>query len=348
MSGPGARRRAGPLGVLALVACATAASAAAIDIERPEVQAFIDEVVARDALDRARVATLLAAAETKSAIIDAMNRPIERARPWFEYRALFVSDKRIADGREFYATHRALLEDASRRTGVPAAIIAAIVGVESNFGAIPGHWRVLDALATLAFDYPPRAAYFRGELEQFLLLVREAGFDPLTVTGSYAGAMGAPQFMPGSYRSFALDGDGDGRIDLWNDWPDIVESVAHYFVTHGWHRGEPVFTTAGLFDPDVEDLPTGHLELNHTVESLATKGVLFTSALPGDAPALFVALQGVDGPTYRVGFHNFWVITRYNRHAVYALAVAELAAAIDAAAAPVRGVAVPPGGGSTP
>jgi membrane-bound lytic murein transglycosylase B len=348
MRAPFAWRRGCRLALMALAGCASAPSAAAIDVERPEVKAFIDEVVARDAFDRTRVRKLLAAAETKSAIIDAMNRPIERARPWFEYRALFVSEKRIADGREFYAAHRALLEDVSRRTGVPGAIIAAIVGVESNFGAIPGHWRVLDALATLAFDYPPRAAYFRGELEQFLLLAREAKFDPLKVTGSYAGAMGAPQFMPGSYRSFALDGDGDGRIDLWNDWPDIVESVAHYFVTHGWHPGEPVFTTAGLFDPDVEDLPSGHLEFNHTVASLAAKGVLFTSSLPADAPALFVALQDADGPVYRVGFHNFWVITRYNRHAVYALAVAELAAAIDGAEPAARAAAAPTGGESTP
>ena len=308
-------------------------AAAALDLERAEVRAFVDDVATRDHLDRAWVARVVGAAESKPSVIEAISRPAERVKPWFEYRAIFVTEKRIRDGREFYAAHRALLEEVATRTGIPGELIAAIVGIETFYGHLTGRYRVLDALATLAFDYPPRAPYFRGELEQFLLLAREAGFDPLKATGSYAGAMGAPQFMPRSYRSFARDGDGDGRVDLWNDWPDIVESVAHYFVANGWRHGEPIVVSAGLWYPDVEGLPGTRLDLGESVATLHARGVEFDSPLPEDAQALFVALREADAPTYRVGFHNFWVITRYNRSAMYALAAAELAAAIAAPSA---------------
>ena len=306
-------------------------AARALDLERTEVRSFVEDMVARQHLDRAWVEKVVAAAETKPAIVDAMSKPAERVMQWAAYRKIFMTEQRIRDGREFYATHRALLEEVAARTGVPGEYVAAIVGVETSYGTKTGKYRVLDALATLAFDYPPRGAYFRGELEQFLLLSREAGVDPLRATGSYAGAMGAPQFMPRSYRAFARDGDKDGRIDLWTDWPDIVESVAHYFVEHGWRRDEPVVATADLFDPDVEDLPGNRIDLSQTLGTLRAKGVEFSTTLPDDAKGMLVALRDADGPTYRVGFHNFWVITRYNRSPMYALAVSELAAAIASA-----------------
>jgi membrane-bound lytic murein transglycosylase B len=335
-------RAAALLATLATVAAGALAPlpAPAFDLGRPDVKAFVDEVAARDHLDAAWVADVIGAAESKPSIVEAMTRPAERVKPWYEYRAIFLTEKRIHDGREFCAAHRALLDSVTERTGVPGEIIAAIVGIETSYGHQTGRYRVLDALATLAFDYPPRAAYFRGELEQFLLLSREARFDPLAAMGSYAGAMGAPQFMPRSYRSFARDGDRDGRIDLWNDWNDIVESVAHYFVANGWRRGEPVYAVAQLEYPDVEGLPGTRLELGDTVASLALRGVEFASPVPEDAPAMFVALRESDRPAYRVGFHNLWVITRYNRSAMYALAAAELA---DALAAP----AVPPAAAPT-
>jgi membrane-bound lytic murein transglycosylase B len=323
--------------VLAGLAGLAPAAAGALDLGRSDVQSFIAEVAKRNQLSRGWVARTLRAAQSKPAIIEAMTRPAEKVKPWFKYRAIFVTDKRINDGREFYAAHRELLEDAAARTGVPGEMIAAIVGIETSYGRLLGPYRVIDALSTLAFDYPPRAPYFRGELEQFLLLSREAGFDPLKVMGSYAGAMGAGQFMPSSYRTFARDGNRDGRIDLWNSWPDIVESVAHYFVASGWRRGEPVYVTARLWDPDVEGLPANHLELVETVASLRARGVELDSPLPDDARALFIALRESDQPSYRVGFHNFWVITRYNRSVMYALAAAELADAIAAAT-----VAAPP------
>ena len=317
--------------LLAVLAALLPLQAAALDLRRPEVRAFVNEVARRDHLERRWVARIVAAAETKSAILVAMNRPAERVLQWQAYRRIFVSEQRIAAGRAFYAEHRPLLEAAARTSGVPAEMIAAIIGIETSYGRITGNYRVLDALATLAFDYPERSAYFRGELEQFLLLSREARFDPLKVTGSYAGAMGAPQFMPGSYRSFARDGDGDGRIDLWNNWADIFASVAHYFIAHGWHPGEPVAAPAELADPDAEDLPANRLELHYTLGELRRRGVEFATALPDDASALLVAVRDGDGPRYRVGFHNYWVITRYNRSVLYALAACELAAAIGAA-----------------
>jgi membrane-bound lytic murein transglycosylase B len=345
--------RAAALVLLAGLASLAPACAGAFDLERPEVKAFVDEVAARNHFQRPWVARLIGAAESKPSIIEAVTRPAERVKPWFEYRAIFVTEKRIREGREFCAAHRALLDEVAARTGVPGEMIAAILGLETSYGRVTGHYRVLDALATLAFDYPPRAAYFRGELEQFLLLSREAGFDPLKATGSYAGAMGAPQFMPRNYRSLARDGDHDGRIDLWTDWADIAESVAHYFVASGWRRGEPVYATAELWYPDVEGLPANHLELGDTLASLRARGVEFESPLPEDAQAMFIALRDPDAPSYRVGFHNFWVITRYNRSAMYALAAAELAAALAADAgpaptpeapheAPPDGPAVPP------
>lgn len=304
--------------------------AGAYDVSRPEVRSFVDDVAKRNKLDRKWIESVVTAAEPKTAIVDAMNRPAERVRPWFEYRTTFLTEKRIADGRQFYAEHRDELQAASLATGVPAEIIAAIVGVETFYGRITGKYRVIDALATLAFDYPARAPYFRGELEQFLLLAREQDIDPLQATGSYAGAMGAPQFMPRSYRSWAVDGDGDGHVDLWNDWPDVFRSVANYMVKHGWRAGEPVYAPADLWYPGVLDLPAGRLDGKDTVESLRAKGVEFVTTLPGDARAVFVALRAADGPTYRVGFNNFWTITRYNRSHMYALAVAELSEAIVA------------------
>jgi membrane-bound lytic murein transglycosylase B len=338
---PGTPRRTTPAPLLAVAAaalgllgCLPAGPARAYDVTRPEVRAFVDEMVEKHKLPRAWVEQTVSAAELKQPIIDAMNRPAERVRPWFEYRANFLTDKRIAEGRQFYAKHRDELDAVSRTTGVPAEVIVAIVGVETFYGRITGRFRVIDALATLAFDYPARAPYFRGELEQFLLMVREHEVDPLTATGSYAGAMGAPQFMPRSYRNWAVDGDADGKVDLWNDWPDVFQSVANYMVEHGWRRDEPIYTDATLWYPGVENLPAGRLDLRETVATLAGKGVQFETTLPADAKAVFVALRAQDGPSYRVGFNNFWVITRYNRSHMYALAVAELAEAI--AAAPAR------------
>jgi len=316
----------------AALAASAAAPAGALDEQREDVRAFVGEMAARHGFAAAELERVFAEAQSRPSIIAAMSRPAERAKPWYEYRALFVTDRRVTRGVDTARLQADALAAAAAR-GVAPEVILAITGVETMYGENTGSHRVIDALATLAFDYPPRAGYFRSELEQFLLLSREAGVDPLTATGSYAGAMGAPQFMPRSFRAFARDGNRDGRIDLWGSWPDIAESVANYFVANGWRRGEPLYVSAELWDPDVEGLPGNRLELAESVGSLRARGVEFDSPLPDDAQAMFIALRDADAPSYRVGFHNFWVITRYNRSAMYALATAELAAALAAAPA---------------
>ena len=187
---------------------------------------------------------------------------------------------------------------------------------------------MLDALATLAFDYPPRAKFFRDELEQFLLLTRDFDMDPQTVKGSYAGAMGAPQFMPSNYRRFAVDADADGRIDLWTNWSDVCSSVGNYLRAHGWAEGEPVLAEAAVDPAKAAELDGRKLALDETVGSLNAKGVTFDGSMPADAPAMLIAQDQADGVHWRVGYNNFYVITRYNHSALYAMAVYELAAAV--------------------
>jgi membrane-bound lytic murein transglycosylase B len=187
---------------------------------------------------------------------------------------------------------------------------------------------VLDALATLAFDYPPRAKFFRDELEQFILLARDMKMNPLAVKGSYAGAMGAPQFMPSTYRRYAVDASEDGRIDLWSNWPDVCASIGNYLKEHGWNPGEPVLSEADVEPGKTADLDGRKLSLAETVGSLKEKGVSFESSLPPDAPAVLIAADEADGVHWRVGYNNFYVITRYNHSPLYAMAVYELAAAI--------------------
>jgi membrane-bound lytic murein transglycosylase B len=209
---------------------------------------------------------------------------------------------------------------------VPTEIVLGILGVETHFGRIVGKFRVIDALATLAFDYPPRAAFFRSELEQLLLLAREEAIDPRTVLGSYAGAMGAAQFMPSSYRRYAIDATGDGKRDLWADWPDVFGSVANYLQVHGWATGEPVLAVATIDQPHAHDLDTRSIALDETVASLKDKGVRFATSLPPTAPAMLVVAEQPEGVAFRVGFRNFYTITRYNRSPLYAMAVTDLAA----------------------
>jgi membrane-bound lytic murein transglycosylase B len=298
------------------------------DLSRSDIVSFVDEVAARDSLDRKGVLALLAQAEAQPKIIERITKPAERVLEWWEYRALFVNEKRIADGAQFWNDHRESLERAAAQRGVPPEYIVAILGAETNYGRVTGHDRVLDALMTLAFDYPPRQDYFRGELEQFLLLVREEAIDPVTVLGSYTGAMGAPQFMPSNYRLYAVDAHTNGRCDLWSDWDDVFASVANYFVAFGWVPGGPVIANAVL-DPDPTfQIDPHNLELDETLDSLNVHGVRIDAPLPAATPVVLVSAEEKDGPAYRVGFQNFYVISRYNHSARYAMAVNDLAEAI--------------------
>jgi membrane-bound lytic murein transglycosylase B len=206
--------------------------------------------------------------------------------------------------------------------------VVAILGIETRYGRVTGRYRVLDALATLAFDYPPRQHYFAGELAQFLVLVKENRLDPLTTTGSYAGAMGAPQFMPSAYRRYAVDASNDQRRDLWSDWDDILASVANYLHQNGWKAGAPVLSETHI-EPEANFRLEPHgLELTETVDSLGAHGVKVDLEVPPETPALLILAEQPDGPAYRVGFHNFYVLTRYNTSTRYAMAVYDLAQAI--------------------
>jgi membrane-bound lytic murein transglycosylase B len=297
------------------------------DLKRPEIVSFVNDVVARDALERKKVLALLAKAEPQPKIIELMTRPAEKVTPWWEYHDRFLTPERIDLGVQFWTEHRQSLERISAERGVPPEYLIAIIGVETRYGRSTGKFRVLDALATLAFDYPPRSDYFRGELEQFLLLVTEDKLNPLTTTGSYAGAMGAPQFMPSTYRRYAIDADTDNKRDLWGDWDDIIASVANFLQEHGWETGGPVIAEAHL-EPEPTFLVTGKVDLNETVDSLNTEGVKINLSLPGATPAVLIPAEQQDGPAYRVGFKNFYVITRYNGSARYAMSVYDLAQAI--------------------
>jgi membrane-bound lytic murein transglycosylase B len=311
---------------LPLLLSLIALPASALDVSRPEVRAFIDTMSREHGFDREQLQGLLKQAETKQAILDAISRPAERVIPWYEYRERFLTEKRIMQGTDFWTAHGAALERI--KDGNVAAVVVGILGVETSFGRITGRYRVIDALATLAFDYPPRADFFRGELQEFLMLSREEEVDPASALGSYAGAMGAPQFISSSYRKFAVDGDGNGHRDLWTSWDDVIDSVANYLVAHGWRDGEPVVVAARLEDPDLTRFDTTRVELNETVQSLRDKGVKFETRLPGDAPAMLIVSQGRNGTEYRVGFKNFYAITRYNRSTMYAMAVHDLGEAI--------------------
>lgn len=302
-----------------------ASPARAIDVHRPEVKAFINHMAEQYQFSKHQLKKTLAAAHSEVAILDIMTRPAEKAKPWYEYRSVFLTDRRIEEGTAFWLANRAALDQAALRTGVAPEYLAAVLGVETYYGRLTGTYRVIDALSTLAFDYPPRAPFFRSELEQYLLLAREMRFDPLVVKGSYAGAMGAPQFMPSNYRKFAVDANEDGHIDLWSSWPDVCTSVGNYLKEHGWNPGEPVLVDAEVDPEQASTLDGRSLELNETVASLKAKGVRFESPLPDDAPAVLIAADEPDGVHWRVGFNNFYVITRYNHSALYAMAVDELA-----------------------
>lgn len=302
--------------------------AAAISTHRADVKAFIAEVSDKYGFKKRDVRAWLGAAQSQPAILEAMERPAEKAKLWYEYRPIFLTERRIREGTQFWLAHRQQLDRASLRSGVPPEILAAILGVETFYGRLTGNYRVLDALATLAFDYPPRSKFFRDELIQYLLLTRELHLDPLSPKGSYAGAMGAPQFMPSNYRRYAVDADADGHIDLWSNWADVCASVGNYLKEHGWSEGEPILSEATVDSAKGTELDGRKLALDDTVGSLKAKGIDFDSSLPIDAPALLIAADEADGVHWRVGFNNFYAITRYNHSALYAMAVYELANAI--------------------
>ncbi|HZH44872.1 MAG TPA: lytic murein transglycosylase B [Lysobacter sp.] len=307
-----------------------------LDVARAE---FVRDTAAKYGIDPGYIEGVLAGAQMRDSIIAAMSRPAE-AKPWRDYRPLLVTPARIDAGRAFLATHREALARVEAQTGVPGEVIVAILGIETSYGGNTGKYRVLDALYTLAFAYPRsgdpakaerearREAFFRKELGELFALGKETGFDITTLTGSYAGAMGWGQFMPSSYREFAVDGNGDGRRDLFNSLDDVFASVANYFVRKGgWVRGGVVAVPAVL-NPDAVELAAPGLEPVYPLAELAARGYRPAHDVPADALATVLKLDGANGPEYWLGFQNFYAITRYNISAHYAMAVYQLAEAV--------------------
>ena len=292
--------------------------------------AFVDEIHGKYGVSKEVLRQGLAEARYQQSIIDAITRPAE-SMPWSKYRPIFMNDKRIQGGRDFLAENRDSLLAVERDTGVPASIIVAIIGVETNYGSITGKYRVLDALYTLGFHYPKRADFFRSELGHLFALADEEAVDPGSVMGSYAGAMGWGQFMPSSYRAYAKDGDGDGDRDLWTSKEDIFRSIANYFVAHKWRPGEPV-AEAAIRQPGAADFNAGNrnLKADHDLARLAERGYRPKEAMGRNWPANLISLDGDAGAEYWLTFHNFYVISRYNRSPLYSLAVYQLAQAIAA------------------
>lgn len=298
------------------------------DLDRPDIGAFVDRLFAKG-VAREDVFAVLAKAEPQPKIVEAMNRPAEKTLAWWEYRTRFLTNERIDAGAKLWREHRELLDAIALERHVQPEYLLGIIGVETYFGRIMGRYRVLDALTTLAFDYPSRAEYFQKELEQFLMLVRSGELDPQAVVGSYAGAMGAAQFMPSSFQTYAVDESKSGHRDLWTDWADIFASVANYLAQHGWEYGQPVLAEATLGKAPEPTLPAT-TTLNETLGSLRARGMQVASLLDDSTQCLMIAAPLAGGMSYRVGFRNFYVITRYNRSPLYAMAVNDLAEAIGA------------------
>ena len=313
-------------GVWCAIVLIPAGAAANIFENHPEVQRFIDELAAKHRFDPRALQRLFQQARLQTGVLRAMSRP-STARAWYEYRASQITEARIRGGVDYWDTHAHTLARVSDEYGVPPEIIVATIGIETVYGRITGSSNVLDALATLAFAYPPRAELFRNELEQFLLLSREIKLDPARSRGSYAGALGIAQFLPSSYRRHAVDFDGDGKRDLWQHG-DAIASVANYYRSYGWQPGQPVLMAVERGSEPASDAFGQLLErglLPHTtVGAIKKSGATPAGPVGDDALVAVFGAESDAGPRYWIGFNNFYVITRYNRSINYALSVYEL------------------------
>ncbi|MCG9004175.1 lytic murein transglycosylase B [Laribacter hongkongensis] len=308
-----------------LLACSLPALADDALIARPDVQAFINKVVAEHGLSREAVTASLQAAEKKPNILTILDRP-STARPWYQFRPAHVNSRLETEGAAFWRQHAAALADAEARYGVDPEAIVAILGIESGYGRNMGSFRVLDALSTIGFDYPRRAAFFQNELAEFLTLAREEKADPQSFKGSYAGAMGMAQFMPSSFRQWAVDGNGDGRRDIWGTPADAIASVANYLKQHGWQHGADIILPVSVNPAMGEKLAAEKFNLHYSAAELRGLGVDMPAGVPDQVQAVVYPLETQAGVTeYWMGLQNFYTITRYNKSTLYATAVAQLA-----------------------
>ncbi len=302
-------------------------------LDHPGAKSFIDEMVKQEGLDRHKVEQLLKSAHRQPKILEAIARPAEKTLTWAKYRNIFMTEDRIQKGIEFFQQYKEPLLKAEKAYGVPVEIITAILGVETRYGQHRGRYRVIDALATLTFDYPPRARFFRTQLRDYLKLDQVAGIDLYKVTGSYAGAMGYPQFIPSSYIHYAVDFDEDGKTDLLENPRDAIGSVANYFRQHGWQTGQPIASPARYLntrrpESSLTPLVNQSLKPSHTVAFWIAQGLIPDISVDPQEPATAMKLNGENGIEYWIGLTNFYVITRYNHSHLYGMAVYQLSEAL--------------------
>ena len=293
--------------------------------DKKAVKSFIKEMVKKHKFNKQQLEKLFSHAKMYDSILEAIARPAE-GKPWYQYRPIFVTKRRTQGGIEFWKKNADALARAEKKYGVPAEIIVAIIGVETRYGKHAGTYPVFDSLATLAFGYPPRAKFFKSELEHFLLMAREEGFDARKLLGSYAGAMGMPQFISSSFRRYAIDFDGDGKRDLWNNTTDAIGSVANYFRKHHWKRGQPIVHKVSVDTKgrDHKKLLTKSLKPSHTQLELLLGGVTLPRGINKKSKGKLIKLKKPRKAEYWVAWNNFYVITRYNHSALYSMAVYQL------------------------
>ena len=292
---------------------------------RKDVGDFVQRMARESSYTEAELLTLFTQVRKQEHLFAKLDRPAEKELHWYQYRAIFIKDRRIDRGVEFWKKHRELLEQVGKKTGVPPEIIVAIIGVESFYGTYRGKDPVFDSLVTLAFDYPRRSKFFMQELEQFLLLAKEQSFDVRGLRGSYAGAMGMPQFISSSYRNYAIDFDQDGQTNLFDSIPDIAGSVANYFVKHGWKGdGRVARPLIALENNSIDKLEAG-VKPTYRWSQLKQNGLQSKFKIAEESSVALIMLQQKGHPEYWAGFQNFYVITRYNHSELYAMAVYQLA-----------------------
>lgn len=310
------------------LACLISASCAQQVKKVGPADIFIRDMVSKHNFNESELADLFQEVEIKQDILNRIASPAE-ALPWYRYRKIFLTQSRIDDGVNFWRENEKTLAEVEQRYGVPAQIIVAIIGVETLYGKNTGNHRVIDALSTLAFDYPPRSKFFTGELENFLLLCREERMNPLDPTGSYAGAMGIPQFMPSSYRSFSADFDQDGRRDIWHNNADVIASIANYFAKHNWQPGQAVAFPARAVGEHYKTALNSNLKPDLRIDELQSLRVEISGYVPLDSEVKLLALEQEQGEELWAGLNNFYVITRYNHSPLYAMAVFQLSEALS-------------------
>lgn len=287
------------------------------------VNAFIAKMVKEHNFNSASLTELFEKVHLHQSIIDAISRPAE-SKPWFEYRQIFVNRERVRGGVLFWDENKDIIAKAAEAYQVAPEILVAIVGVETRYGKNTGNYPVIDSLSTLAFAYPPRAKFFQSELEQYLLMTREESLDPLQQKGSYAGAMGMPQFISSSFRRYAVDFDRDGKRNLWDNTSDALGSVANYFHKHGWRYNKPVAEKVTVSGLKYRELIDDSLKPRFTPEQMRLAGVALNGNVPADNKGCLIELDSGNGPEYWAVWENFYVISRYNHSALYAMAVHQL------------------------